>query len=336
MSDPILKNLTSPPNAGKNELYRWCDYIELRCLAHTDHRFSRDALAESIDENVATPIEEFADGDSCDIDIDPVSNDVVHRRTERNEQHAADCFKHLRWRASAFGDNWPFQLDEHAIEISLKDTLSDIQRFYLSLLLSSSLRYCPKGRWRVLTGLFEQVSHSIMVNLMPRGSEVHAFGAASSTHYTGHLYDKLTKLASDLHGKLALEKRHFSTHDSGDGGLDLVAWHNLGDERPGIPASLAQCGCTADGWPNKMLQASPARLSGHLNVLNDWETFYFMPLDLSTEYDGKMEWQCFSDFSKVIVIDRLRFIRLITSYALPAAAMTARNEVDEALTLRVA
>lgn len=333
MTDPVLKNLASPPKAGRHELYRWSDYIELRCLTHRDQRFSRDALVESIAEHVDTSLDGSLNEDYEDDATEQVaasSEEDTATTNDRHEEHAAFCFKHLRWRSQAFSECWPFTLDEHAFEIRVKPDLSEIQRFYLSLLLSASLSYVPKKRWRGLTGLFEQASTEIMRNLMPRGAEVHPFGAAETTRYTGHLFERLTQLAKDIRGSLDLKKQHFAKHDSGDGGLDLVAWHGLGDARKGIPVAFAQCGCTATGWPNKTLEASPFRLAGHLKTLHEWATYYFMPLDLSTEIEEEMDWQMFSDFSRAIVIDRLRFVRLTTEYAIPSGAITAHSYVDEA------
>ncbi len=337
MTEPVLKDITSAPNAGRHELYRWCDYIELRCLSHTDKRFSRDALVESLSESAeitSDEPEEDIESEDDEVEIVAVSDSAMVN--DRNEQHADSCFKHLRWRASVFGDHWPFTLDEHAREVGIKSDLTDIHKFYISLLLSASLSYVPKKRWKGLTGLFEQASTEILMRLMPQGAEVHPFGAANTTRYTGHLFDRLRKLAQDVRGTLDLKEEHFAPHDSGDSGLDIVAWHALGDDRKCIPAAFAQCGCTAHGWPDKMLQASPARLGGHLKTLHPWATYYFMPLDLSTEIDGKMDWQMLSDFSSAIVIDRLRFIRLTASFAIPSAPITATSYVSEAIALSLA
>ena len=335
MTEPVLKNLTMPPKAGQHELYRWCDYIELRCLTHMDHRFSRDALVESIAENHDTDADVSLNEAHEDDDDQGADDEEVARVNDRHEQHSAFCFKHLRWRDSVFAEHWPFTLDEHANEIRMKPDLSDAHRFYLSLLMSASLRYVHLKRWRGLTGLFEKASTEIMKGLMPRGAEVHPFGAAETTRYKGHLFDRLTQLAKDVRGSLNLKKSHFSAHDSGDGGLDIVAWHSLGDERAGMPIAFAQCGCTATGWPDKMLQASPSHLGAHLNTLHDWTTYYFMPLDLSTEIDGSMDWQMRSDFGSAIVVDRLRFIRLAAKFTIPTAPITAHEHVNEAQALKL-
>lgn len=333
-SIPILENLTTPPKAGKEKFYRWCDYIELRCITHTDKRFSRDALSEVIDESKDIEVGSFDDAGNEEENPSAGATEELSE-VDIDESYVAQYFRQLRWRQTAFEDSWPFDLDEHAREIRLKKTLSSQHILYLQLLICSSLSYCPQGRWRDLTGRFERISLEIFRQLMPIGAEVHAFGAAEGEHYRGHLYDRLCELTNDIRGSLALEKRDFSTVDAGDGGLDIVAWHGLGDERKGIPIAFAQCGCTADGWPNKMLEASPARLAGHLLTLHEWATYYFMPIDLSDERDGVMSWQRFSDMGRAIVIDRLRLIRLVDSYGISGADLTAILPVTEATAMRI-
>lgn len=340
MTDPVLKNLSTPPKAGKHDLYRWCDYIELRCLTHIDQRFSRDGFVEAISENVDTnkgSMINEADADDEEV-LAMVGGDEdadAAPTNDRHEEHAANCFKHLRWREHVFVDSWPFTLDEHVKEIRLKPELTEAHHFYLSLLLSASLRYVPQKRWRGLTGLFEKASVEVMKQLMPRGAEVHPFGAAETERYKGHLFDKLTQLTKDVRGSFSLKKAHFAPNDTGDSGLDIVAWHGLGDERTGIPIAFAQCGCTAEGWPKKMLEASPAHLGTHLNTQHPWSTYYFMPLDLSTQIDGEMDWHMLSDFSTAIVIDRLRFIKLTTIYEIPSKPITAQAYIEEARALKL-
>lgn len=343
--EPILCNLSQPPKAGKNELYRWCDYIELRCLTHVDKRFSRDAFSEALGENVDLNADDVLDVEVFEADDESLADPEVSvgdqdmevdvPRSDKEEGFSALCFRQLRWRQKAFGDGWPFRLDEQAQEIQLCAPLNSTHILYLQLLLSSSLNYCHSKRWRELTGKFEKVSLTIFRHLMPKGAEVHAFGAAESQRYRGHLYDKLCLLAEDIRGNLSLEKHHFAKEDNGDGGLDVVAWHPLGDTRKGIPIALGQCGCTATGWPNKMLEASPSHLAGHLHTMHEWDTYYFMPLDLSDEHEGQMDWQKFSDFGRAIVIDRLRFMRLADAHGLFGRGISAVVAVTEAAGMRL-
>lgn len=336
----VLEGVTITPRAPQYAKYRWCDYIELRCLTHIDHRFSRDALAEALKES------KEVSGDESDTDPDEVAlanNEEVFEvdgelqaiQDDRDESFSATCFKHLRWRSTTFGTDWPFIIDEHAREISLKATLETPHYFYLHLLLSSTLKYCPNSRRKVYTDAFEEISLSVFRHLMPRGAEVHAFGAAHSERYTGHLFERLTKLTTDVRGQLLLKRQDFPKNDAGDGGLDLVAWHDLKDTRDHIPISFAQCGCTAEGWPNKMLEASPAKLGKKLITGHDWSTYYFMPLDLTDERDGQMHWQEWRDVNGAVVIDRLRLIRLADSLALDKCKLLAKDAINEAMRMRL-
>ena len=336
MSDaPVLESVTIVPTAAKFDRYRWCDYIELRCLTHVDRRFSRDGLAESIGES-----KDVCESDDLSIDSEgePQLGDgqlAGLAKEEDDESFAAACFKHLRWRSKLFGEGWPFTIDEHAQEIRIKPNCDSAHYFYLHLLLSSLLKYCPRTRRKIYTGSFEEISLSVFRCLMPQGAEVHAFGATHSTRYKGHLFERLEKLTADIRGKLLLTKQDFPKNNSGDGGLDLVAWHDLKDERDHIPIAFAQCGCTVEGWPDKMLEASPAKLSKKLVTGHDWATYYFMPLDLTDERDGAMSWQRRSDVNCAIVIDRLRLCRL-TDHLVPSnAALVAKAEIDEALSMKL-
>jgi hypothetical protein len=341
MSDiSVLEGITVSPSAPRYAKYRWCDYIELRCLTHRDHRFSRDALAEALKES------KEVSGDESDVDTDEITIldeeetpagevELDAERDDKDELFSATCFKHLRWRSTTFGADWPFVIDEHAREISIKPELGTAHYFYLHLLLSSSLKFVPKTLRKAYTGTFEEISLSVFRRLMPQGAEVHAFGATHSARYTGHLFERLKKLATDVRGELRLARQDFPKNDAGDGGLDLVAWHDLKDTRDHIPISLAQCGCTAEGWPDKMLEASPAKLGKKLITDHDWSTYYFMPLDLTDERDGQMHWQEWRDINGAIVIDRLRLIRLADSAALNECNLLAKDSIDEAMRMRL-
>lgn len=341
--DPILVNVTTAPDAARYQRYRWCDYVELRCLTHMDKRFSRDNLAEAVGESKelasrggeqATDPDEFSIEDQENEEDETLTSES--EVTDQTELLSAATFRHLRWRATVFGAAWPFEIDEHAQEITIKNELNNTHYLYLQLLLSALLRYCPKKRSSTYTSTFENLSFHVFKNLMPKGAQVHQFGVGHSTHYTGHLFNRLEKLSLDIQGNLLLEKRDFPKNDAGDGGLDLVAWHDLNDQRDNIPIALAQCGCTATGWPNKMLEASPAKLGKKLVTGHDWSTYYFMPLDLCDERDGKMHWMEWRDVNSAIVIDRLRFIRMSDADDLDTKKVLTKAAVNEALAYKLA
>ncbi len=341
--EPLLIGVTTRPNAANYELYRWADYAELRCLTHKDKRFSRDGLMEALGESRKIAANAGEDSDDFSVieaevaaEPDPLAEENALPAPEQDDAEellSTQAFRQLRWRARTFGPSWPFEIDPAAREIRLKAELNDSQFLYLQMLLSSLLKYCNKKRRHELTAPFEHVALHVFTALMPQGAKVHRFGAGKGEEFTGGLYGKLVKLASAVRGTLLLEQRDFSTNDVGDGGLDLVAWHELGDDRNHIPVALAQCGCTVSGWPSKALEASPARLHNQLHTSHRWSTYYFMPLDLTEEVDGKMSWQQRRDLGDAIYVDRLRVVRLAKVEDLRATGALVETLVKEAVAM---
>lgn len=335
----ILESVTVAPNVPNYQLYRWGDYVELRCLTHKDKRFSRDNLAEARGESGDL---NNNSGDACDsmseeFDLDDFAEvELIGQELEldQDETLTGNTFRLLQWRAAIFGDDWPFIIDRAGIEIKLREKLNAKHYLYLQLLLSALLRYCPNIYRKIYTKAFEDLSFHVFRNLLPKNAEAYQFGAAHSTRYTGKLFHRLAKLAKDIRGSFGLVEQDFPKNDVGDGGLDLVAWHPLGDERDNIPISFAQCGCTADGWPSKMLEASPSRLN-NLHVGHPWATYYFMPLDLCEPRGNKMHWAECRHFSQSIVIDRLRIVRLANEVELDGDGIIVRKAINEVLQLKL-
>lgn len=337
MSNEIFTKLSLLPRLS--DVFVWCDYIELRCLVHPDKSFSRSDLMETQEEMTDTrddaddiSDEEYAE--DLGLDFDEFQHDEMYQSTpavnDRLQQKTYERFLHLKSRLRHFGDDlYPFYFDEELQSIYLKDELNDWHYFYIQLLISSALRYCPRSRRHELTGPFEEVSYAIFKCLMPQGWIVHPFGKDKSSRYRGHLYDKLSLLADDVRGELAAKRTHFSERDQGDGGLDLVAWHPMSDERNLIPMAFAQCGCTAEEFGMKMLEASPSKLGLHLKVGYEWACYYFMPQSMLTN-DGK-DWLKYSDFSRSIVVDRFRIMKIAKQYQVNIHEVIKRETIQEAL-----
>lgn len=87
------------------------------------------------------------------------------------------------------------------------------------------------------------------------------------------------------------------------------------------------------GWPSKALEASPARLHNQLHTSHRWSTYYFMPLDLTEEVDGKMSWQQRRDLGDAIYVDRLRVVRLAKVEDLRATGALVETLVKEAVAM---
>lgn len=337
MNNGILTKLDSLPRLP--DVFVWSDYIELRCLVHPDKAFSRSDLMETQEEMTDTrdDADDISDEEyayDLGIKVDDFQHDDMYQSTpaknDRLQQKTYERFVHLQSRLRYYGDElYPFYFDEELQSIHLRQELNDWHYFYLQLLISSALRYCPRSRRHELTGPFEEISYAIFKCLMPDGWVVHQFGKDKSSRYEGHLYDKLSLLAQDVWGKLDTKRSHFNERDRGDGGLDLVAWHPMSDDRNLVPMAFAQCGCTAEEFGMKMLEASPGKLALHLKVGYEWASYYFMPQSMLTN-DGK-DWLKYSDFARAIVVDRFRIIKIAKQYEINVREIMKSETIQEAL-----
>ncbi len=111
--------------------------------------------------------------------------------------------------------------------------------------------------------------------------------------------------------------------------MDLVAWHPMSDDRNLVPMAFAQCGCTAEEFGMKMLEASPGKLALHLKVGYEWASYYFMPQSMLTN-DGK-DWLKYSDFARAIVVDRFRIIKIAKQYEINVREIMKSETIQEAL-----
>lgn len=283
----MLQNIDVLPCGG--DAFFWSDFAELRALIHSDKCFSRGDLSRLAEQNTTreSPIDA--------------------------EDHWRSLINFCGIRAHEFKGQYPFKVssDEDTLEFDFDDTPA--QRLYLGLLIASSMRHLPNTRKGDIARAFEETCFQVFSKLMPDGSEIRATwaGGGSEAPYTGTLYEKMIQVARDIRGQHNIKPTHFKPNNTGDGGIDLIAWHPMGDERNGIPISFAQCGCSRNDWTFKQAEASPFSHGTKFNVRHDWATYYFMPLDLR-EFNG--DWAYESKIGEVIIVDRLRMLRLVDQY----------------------
>lgn len=286
----MLDKLDTPPKG--TDPFIWTDFAELRSLVHPDRCFSR--------------------GDLSGI--------------ERRNRDLGGGFKlEERWREIANFSNmrkkefelfYPFSLTDDADTIIFSFNETPAQQIYLGLLIASCMRNIRNARKAEVARVFEETCFQLFSKLMPLGSEVRATWANGGVEapYIGTLYEKMIAIAKDLRCKPNFQYRDFKEKDSGDGGIDLIAWHPMADNREGIPIAFAQCGCSKDDWRFKQLEASYSKHRRKLPVMSPWSTYYFLPLDLR-ESDG--DWAYKDDIgSEAIIVDRLRLVRLVEQYGL--------------------
>ncbi|RRS00055.1 hypothetical protein EIP75_22905 [Aquabacterium soli] len=326
----MFENLDGVPNSADSFL--WADFAELRAVLHPDKAFSRGDLASIATRS--TDIGRTMEGENAE-DAEDIEAEPLRKPKFNYESKWKDIIDFIETRSNRIGAAYPFEVSEDRDTIQLvADRSTWGRRTYLALLLAASLRHIKRTRHHELTRAFEETCLAVFEKLMPIGAEIRATWAAGGAEapYRGTLYQKMLLVANDLRVKPNFEEDDFKANDTGDGGIDLLAWHPMSDEQPGIPIAFAQCGCSRDDWRFKQLEASPAKHYSHLPVQHPWATYYFMPLDLRKS-NGR--WAYASDIGQAIIVDRLRLIRLMEQYNLAANA-PAPQILDDALAAAIA
>ena len=294
----MLTALEVPPDTG--DPYLWADFAELRTLVHPDRCYSRGDLV-----GLAKRVEATA----------------ANRRFDP-ETRWRDLISFAAVRRREFGDDtYPFAVSADQDTLELRAAPSTPQQHsYLHLLMASLLRHIDAVRERnELARYFEGLSLEVFRHLMPQGAEVHATGAGrgAGARYRGTLLAKMTAMAKDIRAGVNFQARDFKRNDNGDGGIDLVAWHPMADARKGIPAALAQCGCSKEDWRFKQLETSHTKLGWKMPIMHPWASYYFLPLDFRHADGG---WANEGDLGGAIIVDRLRLLRIADTHGLHALA----------------
>jgi len=279
----MLENLEVPPD--NRDIFLWCDFVELRALTHADHYFSRGDLIS---------LEERSRSIGRGFDANLIWREIIN---------FAGMRKH------GFNIDYPFSIsvDQDILSFELGDTPA--HQLYVGLLVSASMRHLPGNRKNGIARVFEETCFSVFSSLMPRGSQIRATwaGGGPKAPYQGSLYNKMLQIARDLRCTPNFSSSDFKLNNNGDGGIDLIAWYGMNDDREGIPISFAQCGCSREDWRFKQLEASWYMHSRHLPVMHPWANYYFLPLDLR---NSQGDWAYKNEIGSAIIVDRLRIIRL--------------------------
>lgn len=303
----MLDFLDTPPSG--QDAFIWTDYLELRALASADSCFSRGDLAS----------------------VEGRSRDAGRSFKVEQQWRAVADFAGVR--QHDFGENYPFAVstDGDTLEVCFDNEPG--KRLYLGLLLAACMRNIEKGRRGGVARAFEEACFKVFRKLMPDGSTVRATWAngGAEAPYVGTLFNKMQQVAADLRCTPNFDAHDFKANDSGDGGIDLIAWHDMSDTREGMPIAAAQVGCSREEWRSKQCEASwLAKHQRHFPLMHGWSTYYFMPLDLR-EPDGR--WAYKSDIGMAIIVDRLRMLRLAERYAI-LGAMPAMPFIEDARACR--
>ena len=278
----------------------WADYIEFRALVNVDKNFT---MAE---------FDTAFQGNEGDTDSDDKSDPDKGRSRALNKWNNA--LNLCRQRQKFFLPRaYPFKIpsDENDI-ILLKERLTGSQKAYLFLLVCSSLKYINPSKTNIIAREFEKACLSIFKYCLPEGATVKGNWANPNPGedcYTGTLPDKLKAIAKDIKcSGDAINEDDYDPRDTGDDGIDLVAWHGMYDDRPGIPIAVGQCGCSRTEWQFKQFEASWYRHKTTFPLISPWMNFYFCPLDLWKE---RGKWRKGAKIKDAVFVDRYRILKIV-------------------------
>ncbi len=292
----------SPP-AKKESAYLMADYVEMLCLASQDGEISIDEAISSVYQSV-----EHEAGHEAAIIDDPDSDIHVSQLNDTHLSKGEDWFRHLSYRQRAFNSIYPFCVTEDTLK--LKYDIAPVNALYIFLLVCSELSVIASLRKRNrLTIFFETVSSNAFSRFLPSFT-VHHFGKTpnKSSEYPNKLKDAIGQLCKNIHEKPIFDRNDFSDKDTGDGGLDLLAFKLFGDGQPGNMICFAQCACGPDNWIKKQHESNRSNLSKRIAFIHPPANYIFTPVCFRKP-DGK--WFKRDKISESILVDRLRICQTL-------------------------
>ncbi|PJK08666.1 hypothetical protein CO608_08425 [Lysobacteraceae bacterium NML08-0793] len=298
MPEPLLTPLDSLPR--HSDIFLWADYVELLCLCGRNGFVSRGNLQAQVQE--AQDLQ--ADSPLAD-DLDsPDGQDAQAWQDDRLAARWSDIHLRLQARSKHY-PGWPFTLERDGLRLAFEANHPG-HRLYAALLIASTLRLCHKKRTPEVASAFEEIAFHWLRHALNEQWTVRPFGAHQRLPgaYSGTLRQKFEALAQDICARCITQVNN--PRNSGDGGIDLVAWMDMGDTRGHMPIVFGQCACSPDEWETKQLTVTPSAIEAHVLPQHPGAAFCFVPHDLS---DGA-RWQQADKLKRTVMVDRLRLLSL--------------------------
>lgn len=260
------------------DLHTIADFAELLCLVTPDRVLGDESLRDHIRDN---------DGTLTDDELE-------------------DTIAQLQWRIDAFGASYPFTIERGRHVLQAIDQLSVAQQLYVMLLLCANLPVIENRVERAtLPDAFERTALIALKRIWPDAANALAFGK-NETEYVGDKRARMTKLGLDIGARPGLQPNAFRERDTGDGGVDLVAWISLDRyENENIPSGLAQCACSREDWSKKQAEISVFGLGKLLSPTHPWMQLMFVPVSFRNNHG---RWYVDAEVQSTVLLDRLRII----------------------------
>ncbi len=291
----LIKEINKTPTSAYFNSHYFCDYIELLALLNNGDIVSEADIYDRFLEDER--INERGGFETSEIN-------------DHWESRISEWFILLDVRQSEYGRMYPFIVENNTIKLSQE--MDNQKSGYLFLLLSSTRNYIDDNN--LLTTDFERVSYEVLKDYLPSYAQVFQFGKSNVSHvrYSGHITEKIDKLAEDLKSEPKYKPHFFAPTNNGDGGLDIVSWVSFPQDinQCNIQVYLAQC-ATGDNWLSKQddthkFPTKYINFDGFVNYI------MFIP------YDGRNIDREFTEESKMgtyLFFDRFRLLTILNDYS---------------------
>lgn len=305
--DTYLLNLKDAPNCNAEDLYRWADYVELKCLANADGFFSSADFIDVVRPNS----EDLGQGDHEEIENERRRKISKAEKNDKWEIRSKEIFNVIEVRSEIFSEYYPFIISENEAAITLKEDLNLNNKKYLFLLLSSNLQFTSDFK-KELTGSFEYMSRDVLINFLPPHAKVMLFGSSNTEEKDDSVvneikfWDKLLFLEDFVKAKIQIKEEDLNVYNKGDGGLDIVAIIPTGDEETHFPVIFAQCACSPEDWITK--QADIKRDKWDQWILLKTFPLYYMFIPQNYR-NSQGNWFRASTIQYTTLVDRQRILK---------------------------
>lgn len=254
------------PSAPREHI---ADWLELRTLQAARQATSfREVIRDYKIGGVTDSTEEWAEGDDAELDEDDACEALAEAAFAEIAERELAC--------GGPGAGYPFDVQRDMV--SGKPTTSDYVYTFLALLSRFGKDAGPRGKGndRDKNGekIFEDVcakAAEAYLGSSPVGptesapiprAHSYVFGFPR-VNYPGGFKPALDNLCQELGEGLGCHPERTKAPDQKDGKLDIVAWKEFADSRPGKLIAFGQC-ATGEDWDEKLTDLPPA--------LHDWWT----------------------------------------------------------------
>jgi hypothetical protein len=292
---------------ARSDSHHYADWIELCVLRSGEGEFSRaDAIQRLLETyEVDGPPDDDVELDAELIEAVAPGQSATQARANR---HVEDAIRQIERRVQDFAAAYPFVLSADR-DVITKRRSSKERSTYIALLLASSKKWIS-GANSDIEQTFEVFTANAVTQWLGGGFVVHGCGtaAAAGTRYERQpMPQKLRKLSEDLRAPVAPDGgNHFRAGDSGDGGLDVVAWKSPIDQANGNLAVFVQA-TTAARFDGKWGDVQDSKWRQRLAMKSAAVPVLAVPFAFRDTAGG---WYMPAEIQSVL-LDRLRLVRLI-------------------------